>query len=182
MILYLWNVVSAVTIITHTSLLTATVAVFLGKRPPVLSFKLFHDKHLCQCCHLATAMPLQAKLLQLCTSSGVWRRQTLSDQSVWGAVYKLQFHNGTQGPLDNFMIQFNKNSFGLAPGSQNVPVPQLAPGSTQTAVLQLVQNPALLSPTAASAVLQVLSFVFQTWIVVPPFELPIHLWKLTCMH
>ncbi|DBB17838.1 TPA: hypothetical protein ACH3X3_002858 [Trebouxia sp. C0006] len=70
-------------------------------------------------------------------------------------VYKLHFHNGTQDPLDNFMIQFNKNSFGLAPGTQNVPVPQLAPGATQTAVLPLVQNPTLVSPTAASAVLQV---------------------------
>ncbi len=53
------------------------------------------------------------------------------------------------------MIQFNKNSFGLAPGTQNVPVPQLAPGTSQTAVLPLVQNPTLVSPTAASAVLQV---------------------------
>ena len=53
------------------------------------------------------------------------------------------------------MIQFNKNSFALAPSSQNVPVAQVAPGSTQTAHLPLVQNPALLSPTAASAVLQV---------------------------
>ena len=74
---------------------------------------------------------------------------------MWYAVYKLQFHNGTQGPLDNFMIQFNKNSFGLAPGTQNVPVPQLEPGSTHTAVLPLVQNPTLVSPTAASSVLQV---------------------------
>lgn len=71
------------------------------------------------------------------------------------AVYKMHFQNGTQGPLDNFMIQFNKNSFGLAPGSQNVPVPQLGPGSSQTAVLPLVQNPALVSPTAASSLLQV---------------------------
>lgn len=53
------------------------------------------------------------------------------------------------------MIQFNKNSFGLAPGTQNVPVPQLPPGASQTAVLPLVQNPTLVSPTAASAVLQV---------------------------
>lgn len=71
------------------------------------------------------------------------------------AVYRMHFQNGTQGPLDNFMIQFNKNSFGLAPGSQNVPVPQLGPGSSQTAVLPLVQNPALVSPTAASSLLQV---------------------------
>ena len=70
-------------------------------------------------------------------------------------MYKLEFHNATQQPLDNFMIQFNKNSFALAPSSQNVPVAQVAPGSTQTAHLPLVQNPALLSPTAASAVLQV---------------------------
>ena len=70
-------------------------------------------------------------------------------------MYKLHFHNGTQGPLDNFMIQFNKNTFGLAPSTQNVPLQQLVPGSTQTAFLPLVQNPALVSPAAASAVLQV---------------------------
>ena len=68
----------------------------------------------------------------------------------------MHFHNGSQGPLDNFMIQFNKNSFGLAPASQNVPVSQLGPGSSHSAVLPLVQNPALVSPTAASSLLQVL--------------------------
>lgn len=28
--------------------------------------------------------------------------------------YSLRFENNTQGPLDGFMIQFNKNFFGLA--------------------------------------------------------------------
>ena len=81
----------------------------------------------------------------------------LTSVFVCGAVYNMHFHNGTQGPLENFMIQFNKNSFGLAPGSQNVPVPQLGPGSTHSAVLPLVQSPALVSPTAASSLLQVCS-------------------------
>lgn len=30
--------------------------------------------------------------------------------------YNLKFENHTQTPLDNFMIQFNKNTFGLAAG------------------------------------------------------------------
>ena len=98
---------------------------------------------------------------------------------VCGAVYNMHFHNGTQGPLDNFMIQFNKNSFGLAPGSQNVPVPQLGPGSTHSAVLPLVQSPALVSPTAASSLLQVCHvFAMHTFMhlttllrTLPAFEL-----------
>ena len=96
---------------------------------------------------------------------------------MWHAVYKLQFHNGTQGPLDNFMIQFNKNSFGLAPGTQNVPVPQLEPGSTHTAVLPLVQNPTLVSPTAASSVLQVRGRVHRH---MP--HLSFHTYNITDLH
>jgi AP-1 complex subunit beta-1 len=30
--------------------------------------------------------------------------------------YDISFENGTQGILDGFMIQFNKNTFGLAAG------------------------------------------------------------------
>ena len=30
--------------------------------------------------------------------------------------YDISFENGTQGVLDGFMIQFNKNTFGLAAG------------------------------------------------------------------
>ena len=71
------------------------------------------------------------------------------------AVYKLHFHNGSQGPLDQFMVQFNKNSFGLAPATQNIPVAQVAPGSSQTAVLPLTLNASMLSPAAVSSTLQV---------------------------
>lgn len=90
----------------------------------------------------------------------LWHHPLVPDSpGVCVAVYSMHFHNGTGGPLDNFMIQFNKNSFGLAPGSQNVPVPQLGPGSSHSAVLPLVQSPALVSPTAASSLLQVCAVV-----------------------
>ena len=37
--------------------------------------------------------------------------------------YDISFENGTQGVLDGFMIQFNKNTFGLAAG-ETLKVPQ----------------------------------------------------------
>jgi len=37
--------------------------------------------------------------------------------------YDISFENGTQGVLDGFMIQFNKNTFGLAAG-EALKVPQ----------------------------------------------------------
>ena len=71
------------------------------------------------------------------------------------AVYNLHFHNGSQGPLDQFMVQFNKNSFGLAPATQNIPMAQVAAGSSQTAALPLTLNANMLSPAAANSTLQV---------------------------
>ena len=69
-------------------------------------------------------------------------------------MYKLHFHNGTSGPLDQFMVQFNKNSFGLAPSTQNIPVAQIGPSSSESAVLPLLLNSSMLSPAAVSSTLQ----------------------------
>ncbi|MCL7034354.1 hypothetical protein MKW94_001835, partial [Papaver nudicaule] len=67
--------------------------------------------------------------------------------------YSMSFENNTQVPLDGFMIQFNKNTFGLAAAGQ-LQVPQLQPGTTASVLLPMVllQN---LSPGPPTSLLQV---------------------------
>ncbi|CAM6092286.1 unnamed protein product [Calypogeia fissa] len=67
--------------------------------------------------------------------------------------YSLKFDNNTQGPLDGFMIQFNKNSFGLASAGP-LQVPILQPGASTSTLLPMVlfQN---VAPGPPNSVLQV---------------------------
>ncbi|KAI3922532.1 hypothetical protein MKX01_006221 [Papaver californicum] len=67
--------------------------------------------------------------------------------------YNMSFENNTQVPLDGFMIQFNKNTFGLAAAGQ-LQIPQLQPGTTASVLLPMVllQN---LSPGPPTSLLQV---------------------------
>ncbi|XP_051151479.1 beta-adaptin-like protein C [Andrographis paniculata] len=67
--------------------------------------------------------------------------------------YSMFFENKSQIPLDGFMIQFNKNTFGLAAGG-SLQVPQLQPGSSVSTLLPMVlfQN---VSPGPPSTLLQV---------------------------
>ncbi|MBA0825389.1 hypothetical protein Goarm_021984 [Gossypium armourianum] len=51
--------------------------------------------------------------------------------------YSLLFENNTQITLDGFMIQFNKNSFGLAAAGP-LQVPPLAPGASARTLLPMV--------------------------------------------
>ncbi|KAK3004816.1 hypothetical protein RJ639_017929 [Escallonia herrerae] len=51
--------------------------------------------------------------------------------------YSLLFENKSQVPLDGFMIQFNKNSFGLAAAGP-LQVPQLQPGTSARTLLPMV--------------------------------------------
>ncbi|XP_061362419.1 beta-adaptin-like protein C isoform X2 [Gastrolobium bilobum] len=51
--------------------------------------------------------------------------------------YSLLFENNTQVPLDGFMIQFNKNTFGLAAAGP-LQVPQLQPGTSAGTLLPMV--------------------------------------------
>ncbi|KAK6935416.1 Clathrin/coatomer adaptor, adaptin-like, N-terminal [Dillenia turbinata] len=51
--------------------------------------------------------------------------------------YSLLFENNSQIPLDGFMIQFNKNTFGLAAAGP-LQVPQLQPGSSSGTLLPMV--------------------------------------------
>lgn len=69
--------------------------------------------------------------------------------------YAMAFANATGQSLDGFMIQLNKNTFGLAPASQNIPLPgPIAAGATVNALVPLVQTPTMASG-AISPVLQV---------------------------
>ncbi|XP_074583491.1 beta-adaptin-like protein C [Curcuma longa] len=67
--------------------------------------------------------------------------------------YAMMFENNTQGVLDGFMIQFNKNTFGLAAAGP-LQVPSLQPGSSVRTLLPMVlfQN---VSPDPPSTLLQV---------------------------
>ncbi|XP_027081184.1 beta-adaptin-like protein C [Coffea eugenioides] len=67
--------------------------------------------------------------------------------------YSMLFENDSQIPLDGFMIQFNKNTFGLAAGGP-LQVPQLQPGTSASTLLPMVlhQN---ISPGPPSTLLQV---------------------------
>jgi len=67
--------------------------------------------------------------------------------------YSLSFENNSQVPLDGFMIQFNKNTFGLA-ATGPLQVPQVQPGTSARTLLPMVmfQN---LSQGPPSSLLQV---------------------------
>ncbi|XAR70270.1 hypothetical protein NMG60_11027065 [Bertholletia excelsa] len=67
--------------------------------------------------------------------------------------YSLLFENNSQIPLDGFMIQFNKNTFGLAAAGP-LQVPQLPPGGSARTLLPMVlfQN---IAPGPPSTLLQV---------------------------
>ncbi|KAJ7959722.1 Beta-adaptin-like protein [Quillaja saponaria] len=67
--------------------------------------------------------------------------------------YSLLFENSSQIPLDGFMIQFNKNTFGLAAAGP-LQVPQLPPGGSASTLLPMVlfQN---ISQGPPSSLLQV---------------------------
>ncbi|KAK9698559.1 hypothetical protein RND81_08G113200 [Saponaria officinalis] len=67
--------------------------------------------------------------------------------------YNMLFENNTPSVLDGFMIQFNKNTFGLAAGSP-LQVPQLLPGTTARTLLPMVlfQN---VAPGPPNTLLQV---------------------------
>ncbi|GER47948.1 AP-2 complex subunit beta-1 [Striga asiatica] len=67
--------------------------------------------------------------------------------------YSMLFENNSQIPLDGFMIQFNKNTFGLAAGAP-LQVPQLQSGTSASTLLPMIlfQN---VSPGPPSTLLQV---------------------------
>ncbi|KAG5539637.1 hypothetical protein RHGRI_019993 [Rhododendron griersonianum] len=67
--------------------------------------------------------------------------------------YSLLFENNSQIPLDGFLIQFNKNTFGVAAAGP-LQVPQLLPGTSASTLLPMVlfQN---IAPGPPNTLLQV---------------------------
>ncbi|KAH7550244.1 hypothetical protein JRO89_XS13G0159700 [Xanthoceras sorbifolium] len=100
----------------------------------------------------ASSSPPLPVLLPASTGQGLQISAQLTRQD--GQIfYSLLFENNTQIPLDGFMIQFNKNTFGLAAAGP-LQVPQLQPGTSATTLLPMVlfQN---LSAGPPSSLLQI---------------------------
>lgn len=102
----------------------------------------------------AAASPVPALPVVLPASTGqglqISAELTRQDGQVF---YSMLFENNTQITLDGFMIQFNKNTFGLAAGGA-LQVPQLQPGTSARTLLPMIlfQN---MSAGPPSSLLQV---------------------------
>ncbi|CAM8879874.1 unnamed protein product [Rhodiola kirilowii] len=68
--------------------------------------------------------------------------------------YSMHFENNSPVPLDGFMIQFNKNTFGLAGASGTIPIPVLQPGMSASTLVPMVMFQNLL-PGPPTTLLQV---------------------------
>ncbi|KAK6251337.1 Clathrin/coatomer adaptor [Theobroma cacao] len=102
--------------------------------------------------HATSSGPPLPILLPASTGQGLQISAQLARQD--GQIfYSFQFENNSQITLDGFMIQFNKNSFGLAAAGP-LQVPPLAPGASTRALLPMVlfQN---MSAGPPSSLLQV---------------------------
>ncbi|KAK9045946.1 hypothetical protein V6N11_051849 [Hibiscus sabdariffa] len=86
--------------------------------------------------HATSSGPPLPVLLPASTGQGLQISAQLTRQD--GQIfYSILFENNTQITLDGFMIQFNKNSFGLAAAGP-LQVPPLAPGASATTLLPMV--------------------------------------------
>ncbi|GJX17819.1 beta-adaptin-like protein B, partial [Tanacetum coccineum] len=67
--------------------------------------------------------------------------------------YSIMFENSTNTPLDGFMIQLNKNTFGLSAGGP-LQLPQVQPGTSARTLLPMVmfQN---IAPGPPNSLLQI---------------------------
>ena len=73
-------------------------------------------------------------------------------------VCHTDLYPALQAPVDGFMIQFNKNAFGLAPGMAAVPLGTIAPGGTADATVPVALSAGQVAPGAAPNMLQVRRF------------------------
>ncbi|GKV23151.1 hypothetical protein SLEP1_g32916 [Rubroshorea leprosula] len=109
------------------------------------------DELLANIATLSSVPPLPV-LLPAATGQGlqISAELTRRDGQIF---YSLLFENNSQLTLDGFMIQFNKNTFGLAAAGP-LQVPPLAPGASATTLLPMVlfQN---ISAGPPSSLLQV---------------------------
>lgn len=67
---------------------------------------------------------------------------------------RAKVHARLQAPVDGFMIQFNKNAFGLAPGATAVPLGTIAPGGSADASVPVALSAGQVAPGAAPNALQ----------------------------
>lgn len=70
-------------------------------------------------------------------------------------IYQMQVTNSTGAVLDGFMIQTNKNSFGISPQSPDMGLGVVAPGAVGNARIVMIADPNKLAPGPAVAQLQV---------------------------
>jgi AP-1 complex subunit beta-1 len=59
---------------------------------------------------------------------------------------EMTVENQSPAPLSNFMVQFNKNSFGLQPTAANTGLPEVQPGSSSTCSVPIRVNPEFVPP------------------------------------
>eukprot|EP01112_Ceratiomyxa_fruticulosa_P023711 TRINITY_DN9195_c0_g2_i1.p1 TRINITY_DN9195_c0_g2~~TRINITY_DN9195_c0_g2_i1.p1 ORF type:complete len:605 (+),score=128.39 TRINITY_DN9195_c0_g2_i1:260-2074(+) len=67
-------------------------------------------------------------------------------------VLDLQFTNLTSQPMGNFVIQFDKNSFGLAPSSTALPINPLNPGQSGETLLPITVTPNVAPPPPSTVI------------------------------
>jgi AP-1 complex subunit beta-1 len=61
---------------------------------------------------------------------------------------EMKVENQGPTPLSGFMVQFNKNSFGLQPMAANTGLPEIQPGSSSTGSMPIRVNPEFIPPPA----------------------------------
>jgi AP-1 complex subunit beta-1 len=59
---------------------------------------------------------------------------------------EISVENQSPAPLSGFMVQFNKNSFGLQPTAANTGLPEIQPGSSSTGSMPIRVNPEFVPP------------------------------------
>ena len=59
---------------------------------------------------------------------------------------EMTVENQSPAPLSGFMVQFNKNSFGLQPTAANTGLPEIQPGSSSTCSVPIRVNPEFVPP------------------------------------
>ncbi|KAL4433786.1 hypothetical protein ABPG75_000227 [Micractinium tetrahymenae] len=106
---------------------------------------------------------------------GVVVRASLVQAPAGGYDYELSVSNVSAGvPLDGFMIQFNKNSLGLAPASQAVQLDPVLPGATGSARVPMTHAAHLQAPEQGN-VLQVAIKCNQLGVLYMNDTIPQHL-------
>jgi hypothetical protein len=102
---------------------------------------------------LVTKVPGQITLEMVSPALAPLCRRTAVTPS---AAFAQDFTNQSSGPVQNFAIQLNKNSFGLVPSNATISLPApLAPNQSASFVVPMTVTPAMLSQGDPNLNLQV---------------------------